>query len=65
MPWAPRARWDRRVGDWNVVWVAEDENGEIRRYARSARDLSDMTKLLEEAIESGSESIQFKKVWEK
>jgi len=64
MPLAPRARWDKRVGDWNVIWIAEDEDGVIRRYARSAKDLSEMTKLLAEAFEYGAESVQFKKVWE-
>ena len=47
-----------------MIWIAEDEDGVIRRYARSAKDLSEMTKLLAEAFEYGAESVQFKKVWE-
>jgi hypothetical protein len=65
MALTPRTRWPAKVGDWNVIWLAKDEAGELRRYARSAKDLSDMTKLLEEAFEFGAESMQFKKVWEK
>ena len=64
MALTPRTRWPAKVGEWNVVWLAKDETGELRRYARSAKDLSDMTKLLEKAVESGSDNVQFAKVWE-